>query len=59
MHLIPELRRKKQKDIYEFKASLVYRASSTTARVELQRNTVSEKQNKINKNQQKTNKSLI
>jgi hypothetical protein len=41
----PALRRQRQADLCEFKASLVYKASSRTARVVIQRNTVS-KQNK-------------
>ena len=40
MLLIPALKRQNQVDIHEFKASLVYRASSRTARA-TQRNPVS------------------
>jgi hypothetical protein len=43
--LIPALRRQRQADLYEFKASLVYRVSSRTARTS-QRNPVSEKKKK-------------
>ena len=46
MPLIPALRRQIQADLYEFKASLLYKASSRTARAVTQRNPVS-KQNKI------------
>jgi hypothetical protein len=35
MPLIPALRRKKQADLREFKASLIYRASSRTAKATL------------------------
>ena len=40
MTLIPALRRQRQEDLCEFKASLVYRASSSTARIVKQRNPV-------------------
>jgi hypothetical protein len=43
LNLIPALRRQRGKQIPEFKASLVYRVSSRTARA-TQRNPVSEKQ---------------
>ena len=46
MPLIPALERQKQVDIYEFKASLVYRASSRTARAVTQRNPVSKNKTK-------------
>ena len=42
MPLISALRRQRQVDLIEFKASLVYRVSSRTARA-TQRNSVSEK----------------
>ena len=45
MPLIPALRRLKQVDLCEFKASLVYRVSSRTARA-IQRNPVSKKNQK-------------
>ena len=38
MLLIPALGRQRQADLYEFEASLVYRASSRTARSVTQRN---------------------
>jgi hypothetical protein len=50
MPLIPALRRQRQVDLCEFEASLVYTASSRTARV-TQRNSVLEK----NKTQKQTN----
>ena len=40
--LIPALRRQRQVDLYEFKASLVYRASSRTGPKGTQRSPVSE-----------------
>ena len=43
--LIPVLRRQRQVDICKFKASLVYKVSSRTARAVTQRNPVSEKTN--------------
>jgi Sec-independent protein translocase protein TatA len=54
MPLIPALERQRGRWISEFKASLVYRVSSRTART-IQRNPVSKKQNK-NKTKQKTTK---
>ena len=51
--MIPALRRQRQAECNEFKASLVYRVSSRTARV-TQRNPVSKK-NKTNKNQKRIN----
>ena len=45
-HLIPALRRQRQADLWEFKASLVYRVSSRTARAVTQRNPVSKQTNK-------------
>ena len=42
MPIIPALGRQRQADLYDFKASLVYRASSRTAR-DTQRNPVSNK----------------
>jgi hypothetical protein len=47
--LIPALRRQMQADLCEFKASLVYRVNSRTARA-TQRNLVSKKQNKTKQN---------
>ena len=41
MNLIPALRKQRQVDFCEFKASLVYRVSSRTARTVSQRNPVS------------------
>ena len=49
--LIPALRRQRQADLCEFKASLVYRASSRTGSKAIQRNPVSK-----NKKQKQTNK---
>jgi hypothetical protein len=46
MPLIPAFRRQRQVDLCEFKASLVYRASSRTARA-TQRNPVSKKKKKV------------
>jgi hypothetical protein len=48
MLLVLELRRQRQADLYEFKASLMYRERSGTARA-TQRNTVlkSKQQNKL------------
>ena len=43
MPLIPASGKQKQVDLSEFKASLVYKASSRTARTVTQRNPVSEK----------------
>ena len=40
MPLIPALRRKRQVDLSEFEASLVYKVSSRTARAATQRNPV-------------------
>ena len=50
--LIPALGKQRQVDLCEFEASLVYRASSRTARA-IQRNPVSKKQNKANNNKKK------
>ena len=44
MPLIPTLRRQKQEDLLKFKARLIYRASSRTART-TQRNPVSKNNN--------------
>jgi hypothetical protein len=49
--LIPVLGRQRQLDLYEFKANLVYRASSRTARA-IQRNIVSKNKTKQNKTKQ-------
>jgi hypothetical protein len=38
--MIPALRREKQAEVCEFKASLVYKVNSSTARVVIQRNPV-------------------
>ena len=51
--MIPALGRQKQADLCEFEASLVYKASSRTARA-IQRNPVLENKTKQNKTQ--TNK---
>ena len=48
MLLIPELGRQKQADLCEFKASLIYRASSRSASVITQRNPVPSYQKEIN-----------
>ena len=42
--LSPAFRRKRQVDLWEYEASLVYKVSSRTARVVTQRNSVSKKQ---------------
>jgi hypothetical protein len=44
--LVPALERQRQGDLCEFKASLVYRLVSRTARAVIQRNPVSKNQNK-------------
>jgi hypothetical protein len=44
MPLVPALRRQRQEDLYEFEASLVYRASCGIAEA-IQRNHVSKNQN--------------
>ena len=51
MPSIPALRRQRQVDLCEFKASLIYRVSSRTGSKATERNPVSEKgiQNKRNK----------
>ena len=41
MHLTPTLRTQRQANLYEFKASLVYKVSSRTARAVTQNNPVS------------------
>lgn len=46
MLLIPALRRHRQPDLCEFKASMIYRASCRTVRVVTQRDPGSKKQNK-------------
>ena len=46
MPLIPALGRQRQVDLNEFEASLVYKASSRTARTVTHRNPLSQKQNK-------------
>ena len=51
--LIPELRRKKQVDLCEFVASLVYRVSSRTARTVSQKNPVSKNKTKQKKPKKK------
>ena len=51
--LIPALRRQKPVDLWEFKASLVYRASFRAARAVTQRNPVSKKKKKLHKKKQK------
>jgi hypothetical protein len=55
MPLIPVLKRQRQADLCEFKASLVYRVNFRTARA-TQRNPVSTKQNKTKQNKTKQNK---
>ena len=52
MPLIPALGRQRQMDLCEFKASLVYKVSSKTARTVSQRNPVS-KNNSNNNNNKK------
>ena len=47
MPLIPALGRQRQEDLCEFEASLVYKASSRTARTVTQRNPVSKQTNTI------------
>ena len=49
MPLILALGRQRQADLYEFEASMVYRVSSRTGSKATQRNPVSKKQNKTNK----------
>ena len=49
MPLFSALGRQKQEDLSEFKASLVYRVNSRTARTVTQRNPVTKNPNKINK----------
>jgi hypothetical protein len=44
MPLILALRRQRQVDLYEFKASLIYKVSSKPARAVTQRNPVSNKE---------------
>jgi hypothetical protein len=53
--LIPALGRQRQEDLCEFKANLVYRASSRTARA-IQRNPVSKKQKTQNKTKKQKTK---
>jgi hypothetical protein len=48
--LVLALGRQRKSDLCEFKASLVYRASSKTARAVTQRNLVATKQNNNNNN---------
>ena len=38
MPLLSALRRQRQAELYEFKANLIYKASSRTARADIQRN---------------------
>jgi len=47
--LIPELRRQRQAELCEFKASLVYRVNSRTAKA-MQRNPVSKRKKKLSTN---------
>ena len=53
MTLIPVLGRKRQADLCEYKASLVCRAGSRTARAVTQRNPVLKSQNKTKQNERK------
>ena len=59
MPLIPALGRQRQVDLCEFKASLVYRASSRTARAVTQRNPVSKNKRKKKKRKEKYSIFLI